>query len=76
MEAYAIVIESNEISEAGYAALAKSSYKVGNEFKLKQFKAITPDIVEKDMYDQFHMIFILCYSLRSIFMQLIRDLAL
>ena len=49
MEAYAIVIEGNEISEAGYAALAKSSYNVGNEFKLKQFKAITPDIVEKDM---------------------------
>lgn len=52
MEAYAIVLEGNEISEAGYAALAKSSYKVGNEFKLKQFKAITPNIVEKDMYDQ------------------------
>ena len=36
MEAYAIVIEGNEISEFGYAALAKSSYDVGNEFKLKQ----------------------------------------
>jgi GR25 family glycosyltransferase involved in LPS biosynthesis len=52
MKAYAIVIEGNEVSEAGYAALAKSSYRIGNEFKMSQFKAITPDIVEKDMYDQ------------------------
>ena len=45
MKAYAIVIEDNEISEAGYAKLVKSSWDVKNEFTLDRFNAIIPSNV-------------------------------
>jgi len=51
MQAYAIVIKDNEISQAGYNNLVESFWNVGNEFPLIMFEAITPDNVEKEMRD-------------------------
>jgi GR25 family glycosyltransferase involved in LPS biosynthesis len=43
MKAYAIVIKDNDVSELGYENLVKSSYAVGNTFKIERYDAVTPD---------------------------------
>lgn len=52
MRAYAIVIDGNEISERGYSILASSSFKVGNEFSLERFHAVTPTNVMQLLEEQ------------------------
>lgn len=43
MKAYAIVIEGNDVSELGYEYLVKSSAKVGNDFEIERYDAVTSD---------------------------------
>ena len=49
MEARAIVIKDNEVSENGFKILKESSEKVKNDFEVKRFDAITPDRVDELM---------------------------
>jgi GR25 family glycosyltransferase involved in LPS biosynthesis len=51
MKAYAIVVKNNETSQIGYEKLVESFWKVGNEFPLIMYEAITPDNVDKEMRD-------------------------
>jgi Glycosyltransferase family 25 (LPS biosynthesis protein) len=46
MKAVAIVVKGNETSEFGYSRLVESSEKVGNDFKILKWNAVTPDQVE------------------------------
>ena len=43
MKAYAIVIKNNPVSELGYEHLVATSNKVGNDFDIERFDAITAD---------------------------------
>lgn len=43
MKAYAIVINGHPVSEEGYNRLVASSIKVGNEFEILRYEAITPE---------------------------------
>jgi len=47
MIAYSIVIKDNETSETGFNNLVESSKKVGNDFEIKKFKAVTPPDVKE-----------------------------
>lgn len=46
MKAIAIVVKGNETSELGYSRLIESSAKVGNDFNIIRWNAITPDQVD------------------------------
>lgn len=46
MLAYAITIKGNSVSETGFAALEKSSKKVGNEFKIIKFEGSTSELAD------------------------------
>tara|TARA_B100001094_G_scaffold329778_1_gene393307 strand:- start:1115 stop:1807 length:693 start_codon:yes stop_codon:yes gene_type:complete len=47
MIAYSIVIKDNETSETGFNNLVESSKKVGNDFEIEKFKAVTPPDVKE-----------------------------
>lgn len=49
MKAYCIVIKDNELSESAYSKLVESSEKVGNDFQIEIFDAVTPLTVKKEM---------------------------
>ena len=51
MRAFAIVIESDEISEAGFTVLRESSRQVANPFDVERFNAIVPRQVSSTMKD-------------------------
>lgn len=47
MKSYVIVVKDSEVSNRGYKELIKSSNKVGNEFSIEKYEAITPNNVDK-----------------------------
>lgn len=47
MKAYAIVIKGNNLSEAAFKTLDESSVRVGNNFPINRFEAVTPDYVDE-----------------------------
>lgn len=51
MKTYAIVIKNNLISENAFNVLLNSSKKVGNDFNIEKFEAITPENLDKTMTD-------------------------
>lgn len=51
MKAFSIVIRDHEISEKAFKVLQQSSARVRNSFIVDRFDAVTPDNVEKLMFD-------------------------
>jgi GR25 family glycosyltransferase involved in LPS biosynthesis len=51
MKSFAIIIKSSETSELGYSTLVESSKKVGNNFDINRFDAITPKTYKQAMLD-------------------------
>lgn len=49
MKIYAIVIKNNLSSENAFNVILNSSKKVGNEFEIEKFDAITPETMNKTM---------------------------
>lgn len=53
MFAYAIVMRDVEVSEHGYQKLVESSKRVGNQFNIQKFEAITPEYVDQTLQKNF-----------------------
>lgn len=53
MFAYAIVMRDVEVSEHGYQKLVESSKRVGNDFNIQKFEAITPQYVDQTLQRNF-----------------------
>ena len=51
MKSFAVVIKENETSELGYSTLVESSKKVGNDFDINRFDAVTPSTYKQAMSD-------------------------
>ena len=51
MKSFAVVIKENETSELGYSTLVESSKKVGNDFDINRFDAVTPSTYKQAMAD-------------------------
>ncbi len=49
MKTFAIVIRDNEVSEFGYKTLCDTSDKVGNDFTVERFDAITPSNMDETL---------------------------
>lgn len=49
MKAFAIVIDDHQVSEFGFERLVESSERVGNNFEIERFQAITPLNVDSAM---------------------------
>ena len=51
MKSFAVVIKENKTSELGYSTLVESSKKVGNDFDINRFDAVTPSTYKQAMSD-------------------------